>query len=124
MGPTKANHLLSRVQGIPLFGESGPEHCLLWQNKVNSSQKGRCASKDNVVTGDGSQDDRGSVLPVQTAAWPTWTILRQQRSGFSVARESSHQDHTHNNILKSLFYVFEDINHTASSISLYFVQVI
>lgn len=77
MGPTKANHLFSRVREIALFGESSPKHCLLWQNNVNASQKGHYASKDNAVTDDGYQDDQGLASPMQTPARPPLTILRQ-----------------------------------------------
>lgn len=53
MGPTKANHLPSRVEEIALFGESSPKYYLLWENNVNSSEKGCYASEDTVVTDGG-----------------------------------------------------------------------
>lgn len=61
MGPTKANHLPSRVEEIALFGESSPKYYLLWENNVNSSEKGHYASKDTAVTDGGQQDDQGLV---------------------------------------------------------------
>lgn len=68
MGPTKANHLPSRIQEIASFGESSPKYYLLWQNKENSRDKDHYASKDNVISDDGPQDDQGLVLPTQTPA--------------------------------------------------------
>lgn len=68
MGPIMANHLPSRVQQLVSFGVSSPKYYLRRQDNVNSSEKGRYASKDNIVTDDGWQDDQGLCFPCKLQA--------------------------------------------------------